>query len=198
MMMEQSRIEGSRRDELLQTAARLFCHKGYHATTMKDIAAELEILPGSLYHHITSKQSLLVEIMQRGIQALLDYVEPVVAGDDPPPTKLAKLIEFHVKAITTHPHVLTVFLHELKSLPSERRAEQLALRNRYEHLLTRIIEEGQASGAFRAQMNPRMATFAILGMLNWLYAWYRPDGPLTPAQIADEYVALGLQGVMAD
>ncbi|MCB9127637.1 MAG: TetR/AcrR family transcriptional regulator [Ardenticatenales bacterium] len=195
--MDNPKIEGSRRDELLQTAARLFREKGYHATTMKDIAAELEILPGSLYHHINSKQSLLVEIMTRGIQALLDYVEPVVASDESAAVKLSKLIGFHIQAITQHPDILTVFLHELKSLPPTERAEQLALRNRYEELLTQIIQQGQRSGEFRHQMHPRMTTFAILGMLNWLYAWYRADGSLSPEEIADEYVALVLKGVTA-
>ncbi len=190
-------IERSRRDELLDKAAHLFREQGYHATTMKDIAAELEILPGSLYHHIDSKESLLVEIMERGIEVLLEHVRPVVASAAPPAEKLRELVRFHIVAIAEHPDVLTVFLHELKALPEARRAEQLRLRAEYEQLLSRILEEGIEAGVFRP-LHQRMTTFAILGMVNWLYAWYQPDGPLTPEQIADAYLALILGGLCED
>ncbi|MDQ4076860.1 MAG: TetR/AcrR family transcriptional regulator [Chloroflexota bacterium] len=190
-------IERSRRDELLEKAAHLFRAKGYHATSMKDIAAELEILPGSLYHHIDSKESLLVEIMQRGIEVLLEYVRPVVASDAPPIAKLRDLVRFHIIAIAEHPDVLTVFLHEMKSLPEARRQEQLQLRDEYERLLMSVIEEGIACGDFRP-LHPRMATFAILGMVNWLYAWYRPTGSLSPDEIADEFLTLIVQGLATE
>jgi AcrR family transcriptional regulator len=185
----------SRRDELLSKAAHLFRMKGYHATTMKDIAAELDILPGSLYHHISSKESLLVEIMQRGIEVLLERVRPVVLSSCDPATKLGDIVRIHVQAIAEYPDVLTVFLHEVKSLPPEKQGQQLHLRDEYEHLIKRVVEEGQAQGVFR-QMHPRMATNAILGMLNWLYAWYRPGGGLSPAQIADEFLILMTQGLV--
>lgn len=185
----------SRRDELLAKAARLFREKGYHATTMKDIAAELDILPGSLYHHISSKESLLVEIMQRGIEVLTERVRPVAESDLSPLTKLRQITHIHVEAIAASPDILSVFLHELKSLPPDKRDQQMRLRDEYEHLLKRVIEEGQARGDFRA-VHARMATNAILGMVNWLYSWYRPGGGLTPAQIADEFLTLITEGLV--
>lgn len=191
------REEITRRDELLAKAAHLFRVKGYHATTMKDIAAELDILPGSLYHHISSKESLLVEIMQRGIEALMEQVRPVALSQQSPLAKLKQVVHIHVEAIAKYPDILTVFLHEVKSLPPEKQTQQLRLRDEYEHLIKHVIEEGQAQGLFRA-MHPRMATNAILGMVNWLYSWYRPGGGLTPAQIADEFLTLMTQGLVTD
>jgi AcrR family transcriptional regulator len=185
----------TRRDELLAKAAHLFRVKGYHATTMKDIAAELDILPGSLYHHISSKESLLVEIMQRGIEVLLERVRPVALGESAPLEKLRHVVHIHVDAITSYPDVLTVFLHEVKSLPPDKQREQLRLRDEYEQLIKHLIKEGQARGEFRA-MRPRMATNAILGMVNWLYSWYRPGGGLSPAQIADEFLTLITGGLV--
>lgn len=190
-------IDQSRRDELLAKAAQLFRKKGYHATTMKDIAGELEILPGSLYHHIESKESLLLEIMQRGIEVLLERVRPIVASERPPTEKLEAMVRLHIESIAEHPDVLTVFLHEMKSLPEGRRDEQLRLRDEYERLFYSVVEEGIAEGEFRS-LHPRMITFAILGMVNWLYAWYRPGGSLTPTQIGEEYVALIRDGIIVD
>ena len=187
-------IDQSRRDELLAKAAHLFREKGYHATTMKDIAAELEILPGSLYHHIESKESLLLEIMARGIEVLLERVQGVAASDMPPTARLERIIHIHVEAIADYPDVLTVFLHETKSVPPHRRGELMKLRDKYDHLLSSVIEEGIASGEFRP-FHPRLTTFAILGMVNWIYAWYRPGGTLTPREISDQYLSLILHGL---
>jgi AcrR family transcriptional regulator len=195
MLEVAQREDITRRDELLAKAAHLFRVKGYHATTMKDIAAELDILPGSLYHHISSKESLLVEIMQRGIVALMERVRPVAYSRQTPLTKLRQIVHIHVEAIAQYPDILTVFLHEVKSLPPDKQAQQLHLRDEYEHLIKHVIEEGQTQGVFRA-MHPRMATNAILGMVNWLYSWYRPGGGLTPTQIADEFLTLMTQGLV--
>lgn len=189
-------MDRNRRDQLLSRAAMLFRQKGYHATTMKDIAAELEILPGSLYHHIESKEVLLVEIMQRGIEVLLESARPVAASTLPPSKKLRRILATHVHAITGHPDVLAVFLHEYKSVPMGRLAPLRALRDEYELLWRTLIEEGVAQGEFRP-LDPRMVTFALLGMLNWLYAWYRPGGPLTPDQIAETYLQLIWEGLSA-
>jgi AcrR family transcriptional regulator len=197
MLEVAQREEITRRDELLAKAAHLFRVKGYHATTMKDIAAELDILPGSLYHHISSKESLLVEIMQRGIEALMEKVRPVAFSKQSPTAKLQRIVHIHVEAIAQYPDILTVFLHEVKSLPIEKQVQQLRLRDEYEHLIKHVIEEGQAQGLFR-QMHPRMATNAVLGMVNWLYSWYRPGGGLSPAQIADEFLTLMTQGLVTN
>ena len=190
-------LDRSRRDELLAKAARLFRQKGYHATTMKDIAAELQILPGSLYHHIESKESLLLEIMQRGIEVLLDRVRPIVESDLSPERKLQQVVRTHIQSIAEYPDVLTVFLHEFKAVPEGRRDEHAQLREEYDRLLSRIIEEGIERGMFRP-FRPRLATFAILGMVNWLYAWFRPNGGLSPEYIADEYISLIFRGLEID
>lgn len=183
-----------RRDELLAKAAELFQKKGYHATTMKDIAAELQILPGSLYHHIDSKQSLLQEIMGRGIEALLQQVRPVVLSQKSATEKLKTIIAINIQAIAEQPAVLTVFLHEMKSLPMAKRGEQIKLRDEYNHLVKQVIEEGIQSGEFRP-IHANMTTFAIFGMVNWLYTWYRPTGSLTPTQITDQFVTLIMHGL---
>lgn len=190
--------EQSRRDELLMKAAHLFCERGYHATSMEDIANALGILRGSLYHHITSKQDLLCEIMTRGIEHLLEEVRPIAA--DPtlgPEAKLGAIVRAHVLSITEHPDILTVFLHEFKSLATENLGQMLHLRDEYERIIRDVVQAGIAQGRFRAVDVP-LTTFGLLGMVNWLYQWYRPGGRLAPAVIADEFADLTLRALRAD
>lgn len=184
----------SRRDELLISAARLFCEQGYHATSMEDIARALGILRGSLYHHIRSKEDLLLEIMIRGISYLLDLVRPIVNSERPPDEKLDALIRAHVLAITSQPDVLTVFLHEFKSVSPERLPEVLTLRDEYEYLVRGVIGEGIDRGLFRPVDVP-LTTFGLLGMLNWLYQWYRPKGRRSPEEIADHFADFVLRAL---
>lgn len=187
----------TRRDELLIVAARLFSQQGYHATTMQDIAEALGILRGSLYYHIEGKEALLYELMERGINELLSHVRPIVQMDMGPREKLTVLIRRHTVTIARHPDFMAVFLHEWRSLSPGRRRKILKLRDEYDHIVRQIIADGIANGEFRPR-DVRIATFGLLGLLNWIYQWYSPDGPLSPEEIADEFVDLVMYGLVKD
>ncbi len=188
--------ETTRRKELLVAAARLFSRKGYHATSMQDIADELNILRGSLYHYIESKEGLLYELMELGVRTLLEQVRPIVESDLPPDEKLTRLIRQHTVTIAQYPDFMAVFLHELKSLSPPRREQILAYRKEYENLVRRVIAEGIAWGTFRP-VNERMVTFALLGMVNWVYQWYSPDGGLSAEEIGAIFGDVVLHGLLA-
>ncbi len=188
--------ETTRRKELLVAAARLFSRKGYHATSMQDIADELNILRGSLYHYIESKEGLLYELMELGVRTLLEQVRPIVESDLPPDEKLARLVRQHTVTIAQHPDFMAVFLHELKALSPPRRERILAYRREYENLVRQVIAEGVTQGLFRP-LNERMVTFALLGMVNWVYQWYSPDGELTAEEIGSIFADVVLRGLMA-
>ncbi|MDQ7028361.1 MAG: TetR/AcrR family transcriptional regulator [Ardenticatenia bacterium] len=187
--------ETTRREELLVVAARLFSRKGYHATSMQDIADELNILRGSLYHYIESKEGLLYELMELGIQTLMERVRPIVESDLPPDEKLARLIQQHTVTIASYPDFMAVFLHELKSLSPPRRERILAYRQEYDHLVRRILVEGVECGVFRP-VDVRVVSFALLGMVNWVYQWYSPDGPRSAEEIGAIFANVVLQGVL--
>lgn len=190
-------VRTTRRDELLKAAARLFSEKGYHATSMQDIADALDILRGSLYHHIDGKEALLHELMERGINELLSQVRPVAASEMTPTEKLAEVIRRHTVTIARYPDFMAVFLHELKSLSPARRQQILELRDEYDHIVRGIIAEGIERGEFRPT-NVRIATFGLLGLLNWIYQWYSPSGPLSPEEIADVFVDVILRGLATE
>ncbi len=181
---------------ILRVAARLFRQRGYHGTSMQDIAGALGLQRGSLYHHIESKEDLLFKIMEGGVGRLIAAVEPVVTSDLGPAEKLEALIVAHVRCITRSLDNLTVFLTELRSLSPERLRAIVARRDRYEALVRRVIQEGIAAGTFSPELDVRFSGIAVLAVCNWLYQWYRSDGPQGPEEIGRAFARLLLRGML--
>ncbi|HYH28029.1 MAG TPA: TetR family transcriptional regulator [Actinomycetota bacterium] len=185
-----------RRQEILDAAIELFSDRGYHGTSVRDIASETGMLSGSLYAHIRSKEDLLHEIVTRAAEQFLSGVEEAVAADAPPAEKLRRALRAHVRVVAGSVDEARVFLHEWRALTGERLEEVRALRARYEELWTRIVDAGVAQGAFRAA-DPRFARLLVLSAANWTYTWYDPEGPLGPDEVADRFADLVLDGLGA-
>lgn len=183
-----------RRDSLVQTAVRLFAQKGYHATSMQDIAEAVGIQRGSIYHHITSKEDLLYEIMESSIKQLTAPVEELVSLPLSAAEKLRRFVEIHLELLASMRAEFTVFLRELKSLPPAKQQALEPLRNHHERLLQTIIREGRASGEFR-DVDNRFAAFTVLSVCNWFCQWYSPRGPVGRTQVAAVFADLLLRGL---
>jgi AcrR family transcriptional regulator len=183
-----------RKEQIYSTARSMFSERGYHATTVRDIARELNLQGGSLYAHIDSKEDVLWELVSRAAEQFLGAVEPIVESDAPPAEKLREMVRAHVNVVADNLENATVFLHEWKFLGDERREAIGSRRDRYEHLYRHVIEEGIASGDF-APADPKMAATLVLSAVNWMPQWYKPSGPLTPTEIADKFSALVLEGL---
>jgi len=180
--------------EILDAAARLFKEKGFHATSMQDIADAVGMQKGSLYYHIASKEELLFRISHDAINAIIARLEEIAQAPLSPTEKLRQAIENHVLTLCDRLDLLAVFLKESKTLTAEQQAQILERRKRYEELFEGILEEGIAAGEFRAVDVP-VVTAGLLGMLNWMHQWYRPDGRLSPQQIATIFTDLALRGL---
>ncbi|MBX5476563.1 MAG: TetR family transcriptional regulator [Clostridia bacterium] len=185
-----------RRADVVSAARRLFSRKGYHATSMQDLGEALGVQRGSLYAHIDSKEELLYEIVREGADAFLEALRPVVERPAPAAEKLRAAYRAHVGVIARRLDAATVFFHEWRFLGPERRADVLARRDAYEGLWRRIVEEGVASGEFRP-VDAKLAAIWLLSSANWLYQWYRPDGPSSAEEIADQFATLALNGLGA-
>jgi TetR/AcrR family transcriptional regulator, cholesterol catabolism regulator len=183
-----------RKEQIYSTARSLFSERGYHATTVRDIARELNMQGGSLYAHIESKEDVLWEIVNRAAEQFLGAVEPIVGSSRTPAEKLREMVRAHVLVVADNLADATIFLHEWKFLGEERRETIAARRDRYEHLYRRVVEEGIKSGAF-APTDPKMAALMVLSTVNWLPQWYRASGPLSPAEVADRFSELILRGL---
>jgi len=183
-----------RRESVVQAAVQLFAKRGYHATSMQDIAEALGIQRGSLYHHIESKEDLLYEIMESSVRKLIEPVEEIVSLPLPADQKIRRFIETHLDMIVSLRPELSVFLQELRSLPPARRQPIVAYRDHYEGLMQSIIREGVASGEFR-EVDVKFAGFTVLSVCNWFCQWYSPRGPLDRGQIAAVFTDLLLRGL---
>ncbi len=188
--------KGGREEELLRIATHLFREKGYHNTSMQDLANALDIQKASLYHYIESKEELLLRILDYGGRLLRDRVEEVQATNLPPAEKLRLALENHAINIMENIDLFSVFLNEYRNLSPPRRQQILEVRRQYEQAMMEILEEGIASGDFRP-VDVGMTVKGLLGMLNWTHQWFSPNGPLSPQEIAATLVDLALYGVMA-
>ena len=178
-----------RRDQILEEAARLFGRRGYHATSMRDIGEATGMLAGSLYAHISSKEDLLHEIVLRAANRFLAELEAITAEDMTPEDRLRRAMRAHVAVVASNVDAAWVFHHEWKALTGERREEIRRLRRRYERLWDEVVR------ALPGSADPRFARLLVLSAANWTYTWYRPDGPLSPDEVADRFTDLLLAGL---
>jgi AcrR family transcriptional regulator len=182
----------SRRTELTREAARLFAEKGYHGTSVGDIAQALGVQKGSLYAHIDSKQDLLYETMRDGAAAFHAALDAV--PDDMPATERIRLaLRGHLRVVAEQLDVATVFVREWRYLEGDRRDEILAERRRYEERFRSLFREGRDRGELRVDLDDGAAALLVLSAANWAYTWLR-TGADTDA-LADRFCAIIVDGI---
>ncbi len=184
-------------DEIIAAAAKVFRTKGYHAATVQDIADEVGILKGSLYHHFESKEDLLYLIVKEPIARMYQTMGEIVEIDLPAPEKLRRAILAHVEAFDRHYPHLFVYLREREEMKRRFRELIKLSPKQYERFWQQILREGIKSGEFRADLDVQVVSYGLLGMLNWLYQWYRPQGRLSVREVAEQFTAMALSGLAA-
>ena len=183
-----------KQSEIFAAAVRIFERKGYHAASMQDLADAVGMQKASLYYYISSKEDLLLAVCERGTDALTEQLTELSAAPLSPTEKLRRAIEAHLLALCEQLELFKVYLREQKFYNGRQKTRVRAEGERHATLLEAILEEGVRAGEFRA-INIKMTTYAIIGMCNWLYQWYSPDGPLTPREIANIFSDLIIQGL---
>lgn len=190
-------MSGSKLAEIIAAAVRLFQHQGYHATSMQDIADAVGLQKGSLYHYISSKEDLLICIVQDAVDTYIGRIEEIAASPLPPQEKMAAAMRQHLQGIATNMGSLTVFLREAHALTPDQRAVVRAGTNRYNSIFEEMHREGVRAGVFR-DLNSKLVCRTLLGSCNWVYRWYRPDGQLSQDELTDFVVNLLFNGINAD
>ena len=182
----------ARRSELTREAAKLFAQKGYHGTSIGDIADALGVQKGSLYSHIASKEDLLYETLRDGAEAFhgaLDAIPEQLAAVD----KLRLALRAHLRIVAEQLDVATVWTQEWRYLEGERREEFVAARRRYEERIRALFQEGVELSELRADLDVAAAALVFLSAANWAYTWLQP-GRDTDA-LADRFFALFVDGM---
>jgi AcrR family transcriptional regulator len=183
------------RGDIIQAAAQVFRQKGYQAASMKDIANAVGLQKASLYHHVTSKQEILVEILDQALDLLIADMQAVIDSGGPPEEQLRKAMRAYVSRVTQEASLAAVLQLEHRNLEPRIRARHVARRDRYDDLWRRLIRRGVETGAFR-KVDENMVSFALLGVQNWMITWYRPEGRLSALEIADQFADLFLRGLL--
>jgi TetR/AcrR family transcriptional regulator, cholesterol catabolism regulator len=168
-----------------QEAVRLFSERTYPVVGMRDIGDAVGLLPGSLYVHISSKEELLLRIVERGIQNYLDAIIPVVESGESATARLRGAISAHMSVLAATVEQTRVAVHQWTYLSPANQLEVAGMRRHYEELFDRILREGIAAGEFREMRHPRVAVLSTIGMLNSVTHWYSPDGSLSAEDIGE-------------
>ena len=177
---------------MTRTAARLFAERGYHGTSLADLAEALGMQKASLYHHIDSKEDLLWEVAASGAAAFHAALDGVPEGL--PATETIRLaLRAHLRVVATQLDAATVFMREWRALEGERREQFLAERRRYEERIRELFREGVERGELRTDLDVTTAALLLLSAANWAYTWLRPGGD-TDA-LADRFFAVLLDGM---
>ena len=182
----------ARRTELTRQAARLFAERGYHGTSIGDLANAMGVQKGSLYAHMTSKQDLLYETMREGAAAFHAALD-AVPEDASPVEKIRFALRAHLRVVAEQLDVATVFVREWRYLAGDRHDEILRERRRYEERFRVLFREGRELGELRTDLDEATAALLALSAANWAYTWLVPGRDTD--ELADRFYALLIDGM---
>jgi len=185
----------SARDKILLAAVHLFAEYGYHAAPLRDIARIAGIQAASIYYHYTSKQALLIEIMETYMQRLNANLERILREQSDPQQRLRAAIANHIRLHTSYKSEFFIIDTEIRALEGENRTRIIALRDRYEYLLQEMLRDGMERGIFR-QSDVKVSSYAIIAMCTEVATWFRPNGRLSVQQVIDIYTQMITQGLL--
>lgn len=180
-----------RQQQLLNAAVKIFADNGFHATSMRDIARESGLSLAGIYHYVTGKTELLFLIQDRCFVQVIAGARTALADEVIPTERLRAFIRHHVEFFTGHMAEMKVLSHEEDELEGTMRAQVRRRKREYVNLLLELLEQVAGSG-----VNRQVAAYALFGMMNWIYTWYKPSGAVTPDRLADDLTQLFLNGFL--
>ena len=183
-----------RAPQIIEAAARVFAERGFHGATTQDIANVLGIKQASLYYYFTSKEAALELVCLKGVEGFFDAAKAIAMRPESARRRLSSLINSHLSPLIDRSDFVKVFLNERQYLPRESRRRIGRVSRGLERIFEDVIKEGVAKREFRADLDPRLAALAILGMCNAASSWHRKENA-DVARIANEFAQLAINGV---
>ena len=179
---------------ILRTAARIFAEKSYHSTSMRDISRATNVSLAGLYHYCKSKEELLFLIQDNCFGRVLERLEAQLQQVDDPVAKLGIFIENHLSFFAANMAEMKVLSHEAESLRGDLYTHVSTRKDTYTKLARKILQEVQESTKTKQSVDLTVATYALFGMMNWIYNWYDPQGKLKVHDLAQHLTQLFLGG----
>lgn len=196
-----SKSEISRYDQklefILRHAARIFAEKSYHSTTMRDISRATGVSLAGLYHYCKSKEELLFLIQDNCFGRVLESLEERLRSESDPLARLRIFIENHLSFFAANMAEMKVLSHEAESLAGDLHVHVSTKKDKYTKLARRILKDLQQSETVSPQVDLTVATYALFGMMNWIYNWYDPKGKLKVSELVENVTRLFLHGFIA-
>ena len=183
---------------ILRSAARIFAEKSYHSTSMREISRETNVSLAGLYHYCKSKEELLFLIQDNCFGRVLERLEQRLQDVKDPVARLGIFIENHLSFFAANMSEMKVLSHEAESLRGDLYAHVSTRKDKYTKLARTILHEVQQTGDSKEPIDLTVATYALFGMMNWIYNWYDPQGKLRVSDLADNVMKLFLNGFMSD
>lgn len=184
-------------ESIRREAIRLFGERTYPVIGMRDLSEAVGILPGSLYAHITSKEALLLAIVEEGIHRYLDAIAPHALARTAPSDRLRGAIQAHLQVLEVTREQTRVAFGQWEYLGEDNRARVLVLRKQYLELFTTILQDGVDDGSFRRLQHPTLAALSVIGVLNAATEWFDPQGPASAQEVADALADNAIYGIVA-
>jgi TetR/AcrR family transcriptional regulator, cholesterol catabolism regulator len=184
----------ARRQTIIDTSARVFARRGYHATGIMELCAANDLGKGALYHYIGSKEELLAAIHDRVMDEVMLGADRVAEASGSPSEQLAMLGDELLDVIHRYPDHVWVFLHEFPALTGERAERFRGRRREYERRVETVLQAGVDSGEFR-DLDPWLTARAWLGMHNYTYLWLKPHGRLSARDVARPFAEIFMRGI---
>jgi AcrR family transcriptional regulator len=188
------RSASGREDAILAAAARIFREKGYHGTSVQDIAESVGLLKGSLYHYIRSKEELLARLFDGALDDTVRELEAIASRDANATERLRAMVKAYVRAVTANLDAVGLYLREWRALPQPELTRLRGRRRTMRALFEDVIADGVKRREFAAS-DVKISTLAILGMANWLFEWYRPRGRMRAEELAEEIADRAVRSV---
>jgi AcrR family transcriptional regulator len=182
---------------ILRNAARIFAEKNYHSTTMRDISRATGVSLAGLYHYCKSKEELLFLIQDNCFGRVLESLEERLHGEADPLARLRIFIENHLSFFAANMAEMKVLSHEAESLAGDLHAHVSNKKDKYTKLARRILKDLQQAETVSPQVDLTVATYALFGMMNWIYNWYDPKGKLKVSELVENVTRLFLHGFIA-
>ncbi len=183
---------------ILRNAARIFAEKSYHSTSMRDISRATNVSLAGLYHYCKSKEELLFLIQDNCFGRVLERLEQRLQDVEDPIAKLGIFIENHLSFFAANMAEMKVLSHEAESLGGDLYTHVSTRKDNYTKLARKILREVQETDNSKEPIDLTVATYALFGMMNWIYNWYDPQGKLKVSDLADNIMKLFLNGFMTD
>jgi len=182
---------------ILRTSARIFAEKSYHSTSMREISRETGVSLAGLYHYCKSKEELLFLIQDNCFGRVLERLEQRLSDTADPVQRLRVFIDNHLAFFAANMAEMKVLSHEADSLAGDLHARVSGRKEKYTRLARKILGEVQQQNPKKGrQIDLTVATYALFGMMNWIYNWYNPRGKLSVADLVDNVMCLFLNGFL--